>query len=70
MYRARTDLKDKGREQKNTEFLKDSFGPDFTAKLKSNRRNQARDWRKENGQGDASLRRYMAKKMQLKNKNK
>jgi hypothetical protein len=65
MYRAKTNLKDKGREQKNTELLKSSFGSDFTAKLKSNRRNEAREWRKKMGQGDASLRRHMAGKMKF-----
>jgi hypothetical protein len=64
MYRGHTKKEDSEREKGITNSIKKNFGDDFSAKLKSTRRNGVRDWRKEQGQGSASLRRYIAKKMQ------
>ena len=58
MLRGHTKKENIEGEKRITNFVRSSFGDDFSAKLKSNRRHEYRDYRKENGQGDASLRRY------------
>ena len=63
MYRGHTKKEDSEREKSTTKLIKQNFGEDFVAKLKSNRRNGIRDYRKEQGPGSASLRRYIASKM-------
>ena len=59
MLRGHTKKEYSEGEKGMTKMIRTSMGNDFAAKLKSNRRHEFRDWRKENGQGDASLRRYM-----------
>ena len=62
MSLGKTPKDKKDSEIRVTKMIKDGFGEDFVAKLKSNRRYSFRDWRKEMGQGSASLRRYTKSK--------
>lgn len=63
MLRGHTKKENSKKEKNTTKLVKETLGKDFSAKLKSNRRHEYRDYRKENGAGDASLRRFIAKKM-------
>ena len=63
MLRGHTPKNESSAAKAQSNYLKQSFGSDFTAKLKSNRRHEYNgSWRKENGQGEASLRRFKNKK--------
>ena len=62
MSYGKTPINRKENEIQNHKFMKESFGKDFTSKLKSERRFGFRDFRKEMGQGSASLRRYTKSK--------
>lgn len=63
MNRGHTKKDDKDRSKSLHNLIKSALGDDFASRSKAIRRNGWRDWRKESGQGDASLRRYLAKKM-------
>lgn len=64
MLRGATKPDRKEKEIETTKIIRESLGKDFVAKLKSNRRKEfGSEYRKEQGKGDASFRRYMAKKM-------
>ena len=62
MYRGYTPKIRSEVEKSQTNFLREGFGKDFVAKLKSKRRYGFRDWRKTEGKGDASFRRYSRSK--------
>lgn len=59
---GKTHKEDKEHHQKMTGFHKQLGGDDFSAKLKSTRRNAFRDFRKEMGPSSASLRRNAKQK--------
>lgn len=59
MYKGQTPKKDKAQQQRIVALERSSLGDDFVAKLKSNRRHEFNgEWRKAQGQGEASLRRF------------
>lgn len=66
MLRGHTPKKYSESQKKVFNTIRESFGDDFAAKLKSETRHEFRDYRKTEGKGDASFRRYLAKKMAYK----